>query len=143
MSQKLSQLQAWAVKVHWGGEAVLSQHQTGAFIPAVYRHRGAAYARMKPATPTFQTHSGLPCPAALHSRYSLFIRCLSPFIATWWKLLCYHGNKPPPPHCCTSLQCSDLLPKDGAPHLNAPWGRDLSHRQRCPVGVLQQKRINE
>lgn len=122
------QRQARAVKVHWGGEAMLSQHHE-AFIPSVYRHGGAAHARMKPATPTSQTHSGLP--AALHSRpFLLSGAFLRSFHLVEAALLPRKQAHPTP-----SLQCSDLLPKDG-------WhtaGIDPSHMHCCPVEVLQQR----
>lgn len=125
MSQKPSQLQAWTVKVHWGGEAVLSQHQTGAFIPAVYRHRGAAYARMKLVTPTFQTHSGMPYRPSLPDTPSSSGAFLHSLLLGGSCSVTMETSRPPP-HYCTSPQCSDLLPKDSAPHLNIPRGSNPS-----------------
>lgn len=81
VSQKPSLLQAWAMKVRpvgWGGCA--ESTADGAFIPAAYRHEGAAYARMRPVTPPFQSHKGLPCRPSLLG--TPFVRCLSPFIST-------------------------------------------------------------
>lgn len=58
--------------------------------------------------------------------HSLFLRCLSPFIAIGGSCSVTMETSRPPPHYCTSPQCSDLLPKDSAPHLNIPRGSNPS-----------------
>lgn len=74
---------------------------TPAFIPAVYRH--AAYARMKPVTPTFQAHLGLPCCPSLPTRPL----CQVPFSILFnvVEAVVTMETSPQPPHCCTSRQC--------------------------------------
>lgn len=92
VSQKPAQRQAWAVKVHWGGEAVLSQLYTQpSFQQCTVTEGGAAHARMKPVIPTSQTHSGLPF--ALHSRTLPFSGAFLHSFPLGGSC-CYHRNKP-------------------------------------------------
>lgn len=106
---------------------MLSQQQTGAFIPAAYRHGGAAYARMRPVTPTFQTHSGLPC--ALHSwalplsgaflhSFPLDGSCSVTMETSSHHLTAAH-------HLSVLTSCPRMV----QPHLNSPWGINPRHTQ--------------
>lgn len=64
------QLRAWTVKVHWGGEAALSQQQMGIFcIPVVHSHEEPPLPRMKPLAPYFPRQPALHvCQGPLHSQ---------------------------------------------------------------------------